>query len=165
MGIMISQLWSGMSKYFSIQFAAMFNVLTSSHRYEKARITSATILAPQLDTCALHPHDFRLSTITKAYHRYLDDDSQKDLLIRQLDSLNVHIMEWQHEGGMGMRKLWELPEMEYKEKAENLNEFLEWKLHRFYKVNTTTRGRELARIMRLQGKWNFGGSILGGKRL
>jgi len=43
------------------------------------------------------------------------------------------MMEWQHEGGMSLRKLWGMSEAEYKAKAENLNELLEWRLHRFYK--------------------------------
>lgn len=69
------------------------------------------------------------------------------------------MMEWQYEGGLSLSQLWELSEEDFKSKSVNLNEFLEWKLHRFYKVNSTAKGRELARIMRLRGKWDFDGSI------
>lgn len=90
----------------------------------------------------------------------MSDESDKDLLIRQLELLNIHIMEWQHESGTSLTRLWAMSGALYRKKAENFNDFLEWKLHRFYKINTTARGRILARRMRWKGQWDFGESVL-----
>lgn len=118
-----------------------------------------TIIAPRDAICVLQPHDHRLSTIVRTFLAYLADNDDKDLLVRQLESLNLHMMEWQHESGTSLQKLWELPEESYKKKVKNLNEYLEWKLHRFYKANTTVKGRQLAKVMRLKGKWDFDTNI------
>lgn len=64
-------------------------------------------------------------------------------------------MEWQFDGGLSLKKLWELPDKEFKVKADNLSDYLEWKFCRFVKPNITARGRELSRKMRIRKDWDF----------
>lgn len=91
---------------------------------------------------------------------HVNDESEKDLLIRHIESLSVFMMEWQFDGGMSLKKLWEAPEDIFKQKVENLNDYLECKLHQFQKANNTVRGKKLAGMLRLRNKWNFNGKMI-----
>lgn len=125
--------------------------------YERTRTATLTTTHPPIFENSIRAADFRVSTQIRAFHYMIEDANDKDLLVRHLGAVNLYLMEWQFEGKMSLKQLWQTHETIYRQKMQNLCDFVEYKLNRFSKANGTRRGRVLARKMRLKGdrSWDF----------
>jgi hypothetical protein len=131
-------------------------MLTNSS-YERTRTATLTTTSAPIFEFSIRAADFRISTQIRAYYYMMEDLADKDLLIRHLGAVNLYLMEWQFEGRMSLKQLWQAHENIYQQKMQNLCDFIDYKLNRFAKGNATRRGRELAKKMRLKGDrdWDF----------
>lgn len=65
-------------------------------------------------------------------------------------------MEWQFDGQVAIKNMWQLPVKQYAFRERNLLDYVEWKFCRYCKPNLTGRGRAMGRMMKLRGdRWNY----------